>query len=375
MLTRGWLFRPTRIDRYILSELAGPFWGSIAFLVFLALMFQTLRWAELLIVHGVPFWVILKMAGLITLTFLPMALPFGFLITVLVAFGRLSADSEITAMKACGVGLLRILLPASWVGASVAIASLMLNLHWAPWAERGLRDIIYRVSNTKVSSAIREGTFTTGFFDLLVFADKVDSKTGRLSRVFLYDEREPANPFVVTAQQGEVLSLKTDKELETRAVLRLTNGSLHRSDPSTSSYERMDYSVYQNYLNIPEGTGFTDWRSGILSQGDLLKQIAEETDWQKMRELRSEYWRRYQFALSPFVFLIIGVAFGTLHIRTARSSAALVTVLVLLPYWVVLAIGSSWAHTGVVPPWLGLCLANVMTLIIGIFALRRTALN
>lgn len=320
--------------------------------------------------------VVVKMAGLITLTFLPMALPFAFLITVLVAFGRLSADSEITAMKACGMSLFRILWPASWVAGSVALASLMLNLHWAPWAERGLRDIIYKVSNTKVSSAIREGTFTTGFFDLLVFADKVDSRTGRLSRVFLYDEREPTNPFVVTAQEGEVLSLQSEKELETRAVLRLTNGSIHRNDPSTSTYERMDYSVYQNYLNIPEGNGFTDWRSGILSQADLLRQLAEGSpEPQKIRELKSEYWRRYQFALSPFIFLIIGVAFGTLHIRTARSSAALVTFAVLLPYWVVLAMGSSWAHTGVLPPWLGLALANAMTLIVGVFALRRTALN
>src|SRR4051794_35482679 len=100
-----------RIDRYLLAEVIGPFFGGIVFFVFLSLMFQALRLTEFFIVHGVPGGTLSKMALLMSLSFLPTALPIAFLIAVLVAFGRLSADSELVALKANGLSVHRMARP------------------------------------------------------------------------------------------------------------------------------------------------------------------------------------------------------------------------------------------------------------------------
>src|SRR3954447_22344804 len=92
--------RPTRLDRYVLGEVAAPFLGGMVFFIFLFLMFQLLKFAEFFIVHGVPGGVLGKMTLLLTLQFMPATLPIAFLIAVLVGFGRLSSDSELVAMKA-----------------------------------------------------------------------------------------------------------------------------------------------------------------------------------------------------------------------------------------------------------------------------------
>jgi lipopolysaccharide export system permease protein len=91
-----------KIDGYLLAEVAGPFLGGLFFFVFLFLMFQILRLADFFIVHGAPLSTLAKLTGLLTLSFIPTALPIAFLISILMAFGRLSADSELVAMKACG---------------------------------------------------------------------------------------------------------------------------------------------------------------------------------------------------------------------------------------------------------------------------------
>jgi lipopolysaccharide export LptBFGC system permease protein LptF len=64
---------------------AGPFLGGLFFFMFLFLMSQVLRLAEMFIVHGVPFWTLLKMVSLLSISFLPTALPIAFLIAFVTA--------------------------------------------------------------------------------------------------------------------------------------------------------------------------------------------------------------------------------------------------------------------------------------------------
>src|SRR4051794_4150936 len=100
-------FLPGRIDRYVLTEVMGPFLGGNIFFVFILLMFQALRLADFFIVHGIPAATLGQMTLLMSLSFIPTTLPAAFLIAVLVGFGRLSADSELVAMKANGLSILR----------------------------------------------------------------------------------------------------------------------------------------------------------------------------------------------------------------------------------------------------------------------------
>src|SRR5689334_14063385 len=105
-------WRPLKFDQYIFVEIMGTFIGSTIFTLFVLLMFQMLRLAEILIVHGASGFVLSKMIGFMLLTFLPKALPLAFLISVLTTFGRLSTDSELIALKASGISSLRQAVPA-----------------------------------------------------------------------------------------------------------------------------------------------------------------------------------------------------------------------------------------------------------------------
>jgi lipopolysaccharide export system permease protein len=179
--------RPIRLDLYILSEVVTSFIGVSAFITFFLLMFQILRLGEVLISRGVIGTILAKMAGLLVISILPSSIPLAFLIGLLAAFSRLSNDSEIIAVKASGISLLRIAMPTFFLAGAIGIFLSQLNNHWVPSSITTYKSLEEKVRNTKVSSIIKEGAFTSGFFDMLIYAEKVDRKKNRLQKVFIFD--------------------------------------------------------------------------------------------------------------------------------------------------------------------------------------------
>jgi lipopolysaccharide export system permease protein len=367
-------WKPLRVDLYLLGEVAGPFLGGMVFFTFLFLMAQLLRLAEFLIVHGVSALTLGKLAFLMTLQFFPYSLPIAFLISILMAFGRLSSENELVALKASGFGIGRIAAPVLLFAAVIGAFSVALNMEWAPWGQRTTQDLIIRVSNTKIVSSIREGTFTSGFFDLLIFADKVDQKTGHLKHVFIYDEREAANPLTVVAREGDILPVRTGSELGAAAVMRLRDGSIHRNNPADNAYQKINFGEYRLYLKVDEGASNNVSKPTFLSQKSLLEEIRKNppttTDG---REYRGEYWRRYSVALTPFIFVLLGIGFGTVRTRAVRAGAALVAFITLVIYWTLLTYATMAVHQGTIPPALAMELPNLVLFVGAVVAFRRSA--
>jgi lipopolysaccharide export system permease protein len=368
-------FRPLTLDFYILTEFFTPFLGAIMFFLFIFLMFQALRLAEFFIIHGVGGLLLGKLTGLMIMSFLPLALPVSFLIAVLVGFGRLSADSELVAMKATGFSLRRMAVPIFAISVIVATVSLCMNLEWVPWSQRTFKKTLIKVSNTKVVSSIKEGTFTSGFFDLLIFVDKVDSKSNKLHHVFLYDETDAKNPKTVIAKTGEIIQVKSENDLGTAAVLDLFDGNVHRNNPEDQTYEMMDFSEQKQFLHAEEGADTTVMKPDYYSFHDLMQKIHETQDNEfHGREWRGELWRRLSTAISPILFVLLGIGFGTVRTRAVRASAAVVAVITLTVYYALQTFGTLYLGRWLmVPSWILLSLANFVVAIAGIYSFKRAS--
>ncbi|EHP88425.1 permease YjgP/YjgQ family protein [Geobacter metallireducens RCH3] len=89
--------------RYIFKETAVPFVLGMAVFTFVLLMGRLLKLAEMVFAKGVPFLDVCRLILYMLPSFLLVAIPMAFLLAVLLSFGRLSADSEVTAMKAGGL--------------------------------------------------------------------------------------------------------------------------------------------------------------------------------------------------------------------------------------------------------------------------------
>ncbi|MCC6276880.1 MAG: LptF/LptG family permease, partial [Oligoflexia bacterium] len=184
------LYRARLAGWYVFKQLLPTFiLGNIVF-IFILLMFQVLRLSEFIIVHGVQFGMVLQLVTYMTVSFLPAVIPISLLFSVLLTFGQMSGDSEIVAMKAIGYHLGHLLVPTVVLSTLVAILSAYISFYGAPWGNRGFEVLFQKLANTKAAATIQQGVFSEGFFDLVLYADEVDSRNGKLKRVFIYDERE-----------------------------------------------------------------------------------------------------------------------------------------------------------------------------------------
>lgn len=364
----GW----RRFDRYILGEVMSPFLGGLAFFTFVFLMTQILRLADFFIVHGVPGPILLKMLFLLALSFMPLALPIAFLISILIGFGRLSVDSELVAFKASGISIWRMALPVISLGMVVVFLSLALNVSWVPWGQRQFKSTLVKVGNTKVVSSIKEGTFTTGFFDLLIFADKVDSKTKKMQNVFIFDERQPKNPLTVVASTGELLPVQTQSELGSAALLNLQDGNIHQNNIETQTYQRVDFNQYKLFLEIGEGQDTAVLKPKTQPFSELEKRVRENPPHSQHHiESKTEIWRRLTTALSPMIFVFLGIGFGTVRTRAVRSGAGLIAFLVVLTYWGLQTAVVSLSYTGQFPIIAMMQIPNLVLILAAIFSFRK----
>src|SRR4051812_37016168 len=103
--------QPWVFYRYILREVMSPFVGAAVFFLFVLLMFQVIKLSEVFVVHRVSGYSVIALLSSLALTFTPVILPIAFLLAVLLGFGRLSADSEVLAMRASGLSVYSMLKP------------------------------------------------------------------------------------------------------------------------------------------------------------------------------------------------------------------------------------------------------------------------
>ena len=185
--------RIKKLHFYIFKEVLNPFLGGVVFFAFVFLLFQMLRMAEELIVNNAPLGLVMKLLWTLILNFLPLGLPLAFLLGVLFAFSRLSGDSEIVAMKTGGMSLFSISKSVFGIAILVSILSLLLNLNWAPWSEVAMRQTLMKIGNRKFMSSVNEGTFSSGFFNLIMFTERVNHRIGKMEKVFIYDKHYIVN--------------------------------------------------------------------------------------------------------------------------------------------------------------------------------------
>jgi lipopolysaccharide export system permease protein len=355
--------------RYVLGEMIPPFFLGVIVFVFILLMFQVLRLTEFVLIHGVKLSVMIEMMTYLSTSFLPVLFPMSLLFTVILTYGRLSADSEIVAFKASGLNMWHILTPALILSILVAILSLQMAFYIAPWGNRQFEVLFTKVGSSKPTASIREGIFSEGFFNMVVYANKVDSKRNILSQVFIFDERNAATPTTVIAKEGRLLF--DAKNPGHNAALRLEDGSIHRT--SEGRHTKIDFSSYDIYLSDPVAENFRDKSPPSLSLEELKQKLMDpKLEPQQHRIFRTEFHRRFAISTACLLFALIGVGLGTsTNRRAARSGGMVLSLILIVLYWILYIVGENLAKSGALSPWFGMWMANIIFALAAVFTLKR----
>ena len=362
-----------RINRYILREISGPAVLSLLIFTFVLLMGRIPRLTELVINKGVPLVEIVKLFGFMLPTFLTITVPLSFLLAILLAFGRLSADSEYVALKASGINLYSLLKPVITLALLFAVLTGIMTNYIEPACKGAFRSKLFSIASSAGTLEILPGEFNDRFDGLVLLAQGVDEQRGTLQDIFISDEREGELPATIVAQQGQVISNANQLTL----TLRLKNGTIHRStqNQQKQTYQIIRFATYDVALDI--GGQLSNKKRRIsrseLSWGKLQEALKNASSERSRLRLAVELHERIVIAFAPLVLVLVGAPLGLQSQRSGKGAGFSLALVVFLVYYVLLSLASTIAEKGLLPAGIILWLPNICFLIIGIFFLQRTA--
>lgn len=355
--------------RYVLGEMIPTFFIGVLVFVFILLMLQALRLTEWVLVHGVKLSTISWLMAYMSMSFLPVLFPMSLLFAVLLTYGRLSSDSEVVAFRAVGLSMGSIIAPAIVLSVLIGLLSLQTSFHLAPWGNRQFEVAFTKLGATKAGVTLKEGTFAEGFFDLVVYANKVDSTNGHLSQVFIYNEQDPNDPVTVIAREGQ---LKVDPDRPGQsAFLRLTDGNMHRT--TNGRHTKIDFNHWDIFLSNPVAESFRDKSPQSLTLDDLDRLFSDPSVTPEKRlEYETEFHKRTAIAFACILFAMIGVGLGTVsNRRNVKSGGTVICLALIVSYYIIYVVCEGLARKGQVQPFLATWFANGLFSIAAVWSLRR----
>ncbi len=331
-------------------------------------MFQALRLTDFVLVHGVGLDVVIKIMGYLSISFLPALLPMSLLFAVIMTYGRMSSDSEIVALKACGLHMIPIVLPAVLLSVLVAIFSAQTSFTLAPWGNRQFELLVTKVGQTKAGVSLKEGTFSEGFFDLVIYANNVDSKTGELQKVFIYDERQGDVPLTIISKRGRIV--QDVNSPGHAALLRLNDGDIHRKG---ENHTKIKFNTFDIHLFDAVQEEHREKSPLSMSLDEVQEKIAQKELPAEDRILfLTEFHKRWAIALVCPLFGLLGVGLSVSTNRRSQKSGGMALSLgVIVLYWILYVSAEGMARGGQLAPAIAIWAPNVVFALLSYFNLKR----
>lgn len=345
------------LDRYIFTELLSPFLVSLGALCFVMLTRELLRLVELLVSKGVGLFAVLKVFAHLLPSFLVLTLPIAGIIASITAFGRLSFDKELVAMRAAGLSLLRLARPVFLFALLVFALTLWLAQWGQPWSSTNLKKVALNLLRDQLVLALERGTFTEPIPKMMIYVSDLGEEQ-ESTGIFVSDERNADDPRIIVAQQYRVYIDSSTNQV----ALRLLEGVIHSKAHEIDQYQQIAFSTYDLKLSLNQ-SGYTSTEERP-SYETIMAQLfqSQGRDPSALRRLM-EHYKDLAFPTASLVFCILGVPVGIVSKRSGRIGGFAVGVLVVIIYYV-LNIGCEFlVTTAVIPPFAGAWLPN------GIFAL------
>lgn len=173
--------------RYIIREHFFPFVASFGVITFLFAINQVLDLLDQVLSKGLPLEVLAEILLLSLAWMLALSIPMSVLVASLLAFGRLSADHEMTAIKAAGLSPLFLMRPMLLIASLVTVLLVVFNNWILPEANYRAGGLMSSISRKKPTALLQEGRLINDFPGVQLWIDEIDRRSGMLYGLRIYE--------------------------------------------------------------------------------------------------------------------------------------------------------------------------------------------
>jgi len=315
---------------------------------------------------GLDFYIIIEFFFVNLAWILTLAVPMAVLIAVLMAFGRMSSENEITALKASGVSIFQLLKPTIMFGIIIGLILFWFNDQMLPKFNHRARLLKTDIARKMPTMNIQEGVFIFDVPNIVLKAAKVNNETSRLVDVVIFDESDRKYITSILAEEGELAFSYEDEKF----LLTLYDGSIHRMERrDESSYQetRFETAIFRfdvpNLLLERRESSYRGDRE--LTSAEMMAKVkemkaADPPNQSRINVYLVEINKKFSIPAACIVFTLIGVPLGIMFRAGGLGVSGGVSVFFFLLYWICLIGGEDLADNNTIPPWLGMWSANII---------------
>ena len=273
------------LTRYILKEHIGPFFFAILVIMLIFLLNILFRVLGRMLSRGIHIVTILELLSLNLAWILALAVPMAVLVSTLIAFGKFSAENEVTAIKASGISFFQILMPVVVASAFLAVGLIVYNNTILPEFNHRARLLNEDIYRKKPTIKMEPNVVFTDIPNYNIITKEIIElgDSSRMEAVIIDDLTYDDKRRTILAQRG---SLKFDKYAD-RLFFDLYNGEIHEiENDEFSKYQKLKFDRYRINVDFP---GLSLKRSESGYRGDREKSVEMmEEDIREHRKSMSE---------------------------------------------------------------------------------------
>lgn len=355
-----------RIDRLILGELLGPWGFGAAIFTVLIMAGSYLFKITDYVAQGISMATVLELTLLLLPGVMAKTFSMATLLATLLAFGRLSSDSEIVALRAAGASLGRIMMPVAVFGLVVSVLTFWFNETLVPGAAMRASAVQIDVSRQLKGISLRpigQPVYERGELRAMVVARdfSLGSRTLRGAAIITYDE-QGKEAFVLFANE---LEYRETDDWRIRG-----GGSLQSADGRT--YVILEGDVWPEQVEKLSLT-FEDLITGLLKDLDSMSMKQMRQQIVRAREntrikpsqianLEYGYYNKISLPLAAMIFGLVGAPLGIRNHRTGAAAGFWTSIMIIFGYMLLTNFMAVYAQGGVIPSYA----ASVTPLLIGL---------
>jgi LPS export ABC transporter permease LptF/LPS export ABC transporter permease LptG len=366
------------IDRYICREVVSHALLGLVVFTFVFFVPRLVQLMDLVVRHSGG----AKTVALLFLSVLPpvlaFTLPMAVLVGVLIGLGRMSADSEIVALHAAGIGLRRLLFPIGFVALAATFITLATTFWLSPASLRTLRHLEDKLLSSQASFSIQPRVFDERFPHVVLYVQDVEAAATRWRGVFLASsgtmgfrsasgsQAGSNETAITTADNAFIMTGPSEGQIQ----LHLGRGSTHEYDPRDPN--RYNVTTFgENDIPIDISAATSAARNTPLSPAERPTSMLLADHGPNWRESRVEFQRRIAVPAACLIFALLGVPIGVRPRRGGRAAGLILALVLIGGYYFIFVYGVHMAQLGRVQPWLGVWAADIVTALAGLFFFRR----
>ena len=357
------------LTRYILKEVVSHAFIGGAIFTFVLFIRYLPSLLELVVRNSASLGSVVKIVIFMLPDMFTVTIPMAVLVGILLGLSRLAADSEITAMRASGIGILTFVRVVGMIAIAAWLLSLANTMYFAPKATAAMLHEEDTLANAQASYEVQPRVFYEDFKNYVLYVQDVRAGQGAANwgQIFLADVTDPDAPTITTADRATVVN-----GANRTIVMRLRDGTEHSTvdgqpnQYNVSTFSQADLPLQTgNQVDIHLGKSDTP----ILAMSN--RALLARTHGKNAILYEIEFQKRLAYPAACLVLMLVGVPLGVSSRRGGKSAGFVLTIVLVFVYYFLSSTGTALARQNKIPAFFGVWEANIVFALFGLLLLRQ----